>query len=203
MAKGKRITTGVFVDGDGKGVVVHGRNCAQRVNQTLNIAAGLYPAPHDLAAPLLEDSQKAIALLADGDDLTAVKQKLAGMSITNDAIAHKLFDLGLLMCKQGQTMQMGLETIETGLKVQGESRKALKVLAELKRPPKQTTFVKNQQNALLVAGEADRSDDSSDSKVRAIEGSQNGRMDSRTQTTCTGTDEARQTVDIDVWPGYR
>jgi hypothetical protein len=189
----KRVTPGVFELGDKKIVSVPNRDQIAQTSQIQNLSAGIDDETAEalgLTNALTADAAAAIDELANGDDLTAIKRRLAAQAITCDTIANKLMETGVLLSRNGATFESGLSCYRSATKMTECSRKALATLADIKKPRK-TTFIKTQQNLAMMQA------DNGKAEQLAIEGNPNGRMDAGTKATGARTDDARQTVGVE------
>jgi hypothetical protein len=130
---------------------------ARSLDAQLNVTIGLVTgqltddSPRDLEQARLDDTKTAIAALATGD-LSNIQQRLAAQAIATETSFHNLLQTGSVLLGTGDAMafERGMEYVRQAVKFQDQSRKTLVALAEV-RNPKRSTFVKNQQNNLLVA----------------------------------------------------
>jgi hypothetical protein len=149
----KRYGPGLYAD-DEEGTVVlemH-RNLEWALSKTTNMVNLRTESNQKLAAVQHQDSAAAIdELLAD--DLVGIQRRLAAQAIATDQIFHSLSCMASVLLTKGNTHESAMPMMKTALKAQENSRKALVALAEIKRPRKGATFVKQQNNALIVSPE--------------------------------------------------
>jgi hypothetical protein len=176
----KRLGAGVF-KADGKTLVLPNRWPAEQVSEIQNLAANASGVAKELGLlrELRQDAQIAIDALAQGDDMESIKRRLASQALIADTIANRCFEVGLSYSMVPSLHSAAQETLRTGMKAQENSRKALVALAEIKKPRTGATFVKAQQNNLVMVPEAT-------SQPHHIEGGTSGRMDTGETTGSQG-----------------
>jgi hypothetical protein len=151
----KRYAPGLYADDNEGDAAVHlemHRNLEWALSKTTNVV-NFHTEPNNaLAAVQYEDSAAAIdELLAD--DLVGIQRRLAAQAIATDQIFHSLSCMASVLLTKGNAHELAMPMMKTALKAQENSRKTLVALAEIKRPKKGATFVKQQNNALIVSPE--------------------------------------------------
>jgi hypothetical protein len=151
----KRYAPGLYADDNEGDAAVHlemHRNLEWALSKTTNVV-NFHTEPNKaLAAVQHQDSAAAIdELLAD--DLVGIQRRLAAQAIAADQVFHSLACLASVLIKQGDKQESALPIMKTALRAQENSRKTLAALAEIKRPRKAATFIKTQQNAVVVSPE--------------------------------------------------
>jgi hypothetical protein len=149
----KRYAPGLYADDeDGTVHLEMHRNLEWALSRTTNVV-NFHTEPNKaLAAVQHEDSAAAIDdLLAD--DLVGIQRRLAAQAIATDQIFHSLSCMASVLLTKGDRQESATPMMKTALKAQENSRKTLVALAEIKRPKKGATFVKQQNNALIVSPE--------------------------------------------------
>lgn len=158
--KHQRVGPGAYqCELDGKPVIRHDtlRDMNCQLDTTLNALSGSLgqPVPPDLMRARLEDTKAAIQSLAYGG-LEGIQERLAAQAIAAEAVGHQLLQQSAVVSQSAptETAQRLAQAQQHGaIKFFDVSRKALVALAETKRPSRQTTFVKHQQNLLLADGD--------------------------------------------------
>lgn len=142
-----------------------------------------------MISDLRQDTKAAIDELCNGDDVEALKRRLAAQIIQDDAVASHVTELalGLIQIKTDSAMEHAFSALRTASKLRDSSRKGLVALAEIKRP-KKTTFIAKQQNLAVMQNEGD------DRNLKTIEGTDYGRVDFGEKGSGKGTNEAGKTL---------
>jgi hypothetical protein len=151
----KRYAPGLYADdndGEASAHLEMHRNLEWALSKTTNVV-NFHTEPNKaLAAVQHEDSAAAIdELLAD--DLVGIQRRLAAQAIATDQVFHSLSCMASVLLAKGDRNQAAMPMMKTALRAQENSRKTLVALAEIKRPKKGATFVKQQNNAVIVSPE--------------------------------------------------
>jgi hypothetical protein len=171
----KRFAPGLYADaeaGNDLTLEMH-RNLEWALSKTTNIVNFQVEANDKLAIVQHEDSTAAIDALLN-DDLVGVQRRLAAQAIATDQIFHSLSCVASVLLKKGDKHELAVPLMKTALKAQENSRKSLIALAELKRPKKGATFIKTQQNAVLVQPEQAAGQPK---PIKQMDGASDGRVD--------------------------